>query len=104
MNVIDVAWVVCVKAQQGIDTCVIVDAPNATRASLASPYTGLDGQIVHFRRPDLDGLSEDDAHSAVWPCEERPCPGCPCCEEGICVDGPHLATARPPQADPQEAI
>lgn len=76
------AWRVC----QGLYGCTIEDAAFAAQALRISPFNPDDGAITIERRRDLDGLSEREAYRAVWPCKEDPCPGCDCCEDGVCRD------------------
>jgi len=76
------AWRVC----QAPNGCTIEDAAFAARARRISPFNITDGPIAIDRRRDLDGLTERAAYRAVWPCKEDPCPGCDCCENGVCRD------------------
>ena len=80
-------WLVC----NGEIGCMIVDAETASKAKW-SVRNDLWEEVDELfdlrvkRRRDVDGLPEHQAHRVVWPCKLDPCPGCSCCEAGMCDD------------------
>lgn len=78
-------WLVC-DEESG---CLIIDAETASKAKWRTQYDLWEDIDDLFtlrvkRRKDIDGLTEDAAHRVIWPCKLDPCPGCSCCDNGIC--------------------
>jgi hypothetical protein len=68
----------------------IMDAPTRGKALFGSScwtdnedHYSLAGYSVRRRR-DIDGKTFEDARYIAWPCDQRPCPGCSCCMDGVC--------------------
>jgi hypothetical protein len=80
-------WLVC-DSEYG---CILADAETASKAKWRAKGAIWEDMDELFslrvkRRKELDGLTVDEAHRVVWPCKQDPCPGCPCCEVGVCGD------------------